>query len=255
MNLVNKAKNDINNMMDDVRQEYLRPSGDVDSRDSARARLRFSDLTTEEEELDEVTGSGSSGGYVAPMGWEDDTSHLTHKSLKEEEEVDEQTGGASAGDYSQPKIWAKNYKNWKAVQDPKFPKWGGPGGTYVRINPKCSKFPYCNQGDVNALEFYEEKTLKEAINNTSKRTGKSPKYLKQLILKELENKFREDLNNYRKDKMKKYRKKQTAEEVEEEIVRRTFYKSPITSLLGPETKLNAPIGKIFTMKGNKPKYE
>ena len=45
------------------------------------------------------------------------------------------------------------------------------------------------------------------------------------------------------------------EEEIEEMIRRKFYKSPITSLLGPETEMNVPIGKIFSMKGNKPKYE
>jgi hypothetical protein len=45
------------------------------------------------------------------------------------------------------------------------------------------------------------------------------------------------------------------EEELDEMVRRAFYKSPITSLLGPEQKMDLPVGKIFTMKGNKPKYE
>jgi len=39
-----------------------------------------------------------------------------------------------------------------------------------------------------------------------------------------------------------------------EIIRRSFYKSPVTDLVGGG-KMNTPIGKIFTMSGNKPKYE
>ena len=36
----------------------------------------------------------------------------------------------------------------RAVTDPKFPKWGGPGGVFIKIKEKCKKFPYCNQGDI-----------------------------------------------------------------------------------------------------------
>jgi len=224
-----------------------------------------------EEEMDEQTSSGSAGAYAPPMGWEPKKqgSTVQNKSLNEEEEMDEQTGSGSAGSYSQPQIWAKNYKNWKAVQDPKFPKWGGPGGTYVRVKKKCSHFPYCNQGDINALEFYEEKTLKEAIENVSKKTNKSIPYLKNIILNELESKFATDLRkfkdykigsnppHYTKKKSKKKKKRSDEEEIDE-IIRRAFYKSPVTDpdagIVGV-APMNRPIGKIFSMKGNKPKYE
>ena len=39
-----------------------------------------------------------------------------------------------------------------------------------------------------------------------------------------------------------------------EIIRRSFYISPIKDLVGT-SKMKTPIGKIFTMSGNKPKYE
>jgi hypothetical protein len=213
-----------------------------------------------EEEMGEQTSSGSAGAYVAPLGSDSETfqPHPQRKQFNEEEEMGEQTGSGSAGSYSQPQIWAKNYKNWKAVQDPKFPKWGGPGGTYVRVKKKCNHFPYCNQGDINALEFYEEKTLKEALENVSKTTNKSISYLKNIILNELEDKFKEDLNKYRKKKESKYKKSRTYEEELEEVIRRAFYKSPVTDpdagIVGV-TPMNLPIGKYFTFKGNKPKYE
>ena len=56
----------------------------------------------------------------------------------------------------------------------------------VSNKDKCKKFPYCNQGDINSLEFYEDTTLKEAIKNVAKKTGKPVNYLKNIILKELE---------------------------------------------------------------------
>jgi len=214
-----------------------------------------------EEEMGEQTSSGSAGAYAPPMGWDPDKqgSTVQNKPLNEEEEMDEQTGAGSSGSYSQPQIWAKNYKNWKAVQDPNFPKWGGPGGTYVRVKKKCSHFPYCNQGDINALEFYENKTIKEAIENVSKKTSKPVSYLKNIIITELESKFREDLEKNRKKKMRAEKKKKTTNEEEmDEMIRRAFYKSPVTDpdagIVGV-TKMDRPIGKYYTMKGNKPKYE
>ena len=33
-----------------------------------------------------------------------------------------------------------------------------PDAKYVKVKDKCKKFPYCNQGDINALEL-GKKTL------------------------------------------------------------------------------------------------
>jgi AAA+ ATPase superfamily predicted ATPase len=32
---------------------------------------------------------------------------------------------------------------------------------------KCKKFPYCNQGDINALNITENKIVKDAIKNVA----------------------------------------------------------------------------------------
>jgi hypothetical protein len=268
-----KYNNDFQSMKNDVLDEYPMGGG----AEGAKSRNKFLNVNEEEdtgdeplyeielddgeEEMGEQTSSGSAGAYVAPLGSDSETfkSNPQRKQFNEEEEMGEQTGSGSAGSYSQPQIWAKNYKNWKAVQDPKFPKWGGPGGTYVRVKKKCNHFPYCNQGDINALEFYEEKTLKEALENVSKKTNKSVSYLKNIILNEIEtNVFKKDLNKYRKKKESKYKKSRTYEEELEEVIRRAFYKSPVTDpdagIVGV-TPMNLPIGKYFTFKGNKPKYE
>ena len=95
-----------------------------------------------------------------------------------------------------------------------------PGGKFVKIKDKCKTFPYCNQGDINALDLTENKMVKQAINEVSKKTGKDKGYIKKLVKKEIE-----------------------------EIISRSFYKSPITSLVG-KSKMNTPIGKIFTMGTN-----
>ena len=197
-----------------------------------------------DKEFEEQTSAGSAGAFSAPMGW--DPEDGMSKKLNENEELDEINVGA----YSQPAIWAKNKKNWRAVSDPKFPKYGGPGAKYVKIKEKCKHFPYCNQGDINSLEFYEDKKLNEAIQNVSKKTNKSKSYLKNLVLKEMESMFKKDL---RKLKNKRMRGELSEEELEE-IIRRGFYKSPITSLVG-NMKMDTPIGKMYNIKGNKPKYE
>lgn len=59
-----------------------------------------------------------------------------------------------------PKSIAKS----RAVTDKNFPKWGGPDSVFIKVKEKCKKFPYCNQGDINAIE-----PLKEAIETASKK--------------------------------------------------------------------------------------
>tara|TARA_R110002051_G_scaffold200246_1_gene267165 strand:- start:4697 stop:5434 length:738 start_codon:yes stop_codon:yes gene_type:complete len=245
MNLIQQQKLQTKKMVDQVQKDLPAMKGTQ----GAMSRSQMNSVVNEvdDEDMEEQTSTGgSSGAFVAPLGWDPEDGISTP--VKEEEL--EETGASSSGAYSQPAIWAKNYKNWKAVQDPKFPKYGGPGAKYVRIKEKCNHFPYCNQGDTNALEFYEDKTLKEAIENISKKTNKTKGYLKNIVLKEMESMFKKDLRRLKDKRMRG----ELSEEELEEIIRRGFYHSPITSLIG-NTKMNTPIGKMYSMKGNKPKYE
>lgn len=255
MNALDQHEKNMKRMINNVSQELGPRKGieAVKSRDELMKVAEIGEEINKEEEMDEVTSAGSAGAFVAPMGWNNDTGMSKPKN---EEELDEMTGSASSGAYSQPAIWAKNRKNWRAVSDPNFPKYGGPGAKYVRVKEKCRKFPYCNQGDINALEFYEDKNLQEAIKVVSKKTNKSENYIKNIILQEMESMFKKDMKKYQTEKMKPYKKKKskyTKQEVEE-MIRRGFYHSPITSLVG-NVKMNKPIGQIYSMKGNKPKYE
>ena len=81
------------------------------------------------------------------------------------------------------------YRELRAVRDTNFPKYGGPGGKYVRIKDKCKTFPYCNQGDINALEFFESNMVKEAIENISLRQSLPINVIKSIVLHEFEEKF------------------------------------------------------------------
>ena len=161
-----------------------------------------------EDEVEEATGAGSAGGYVGPL--------FTTKKKTKQEEVDEATGASSSGAYETPQMWAKDENNWRGKAKTQWP-----GGKFVKVKKRCSTFPYCNQGDINALDLTENEKIKKAINEVSEKTGKSKKYVKELVKKEIE-----------------------------EIIKRSFYKSPITSILGPETKMDKPIGKIYSMGSN-----
>ena len=68
----------------------------------------------------------------------------------------------------------------RAVKDKKFPKFGGPGGVFVKIKEKCKKFPYCNQGDINAIEV-----IREAIDSTSKKYGISVEEMEKIVINEI----------------------------------------------------------------------
>tara|TARA_R110000824_G_scaffold179053_1_gene359068 strand:- start:4969 stop:5577 length:609 start_codon:yes stop_codon:yes gene_type:complete len=153
-----------------------------------------------------------------------DQSHSEWLEGTQQGEMEEATTASSSGQYSTPQIWAKNEKNWRGAAKPQWP-----GGKFVKVKNKCKTFPYCNQGDINALDLTENVKIKEAIDKVSKKTGKNKEYVKELVKKEIE-----------------------------ELIKRGFYKSPVTD---PEAgivgvgKMDTPIGKIYSMGGNKPKYE
>ena len=129
-----------------------------------------------EVETKEATGSGSSGAYSGPVFGGDDKfwerSNSEKASLEEEgEEVKkveatEATGSGSVGGYSSPAMWAKSTKkkDWGPSR-----KTQVPGGKFVSVKNKCTKFPYCNQGDIKALNISKNESVKEAIKSVSKK--------------------------------------------------------------------------------------
>jgi len=99
---------------------------------------------------------------------------LNYYDKLEKIEAKEATTSASVGAYDAPIGGGRKdplqidtpksvYNKLRSVKDPNFPKYGGPGGTYVRVKDKCKKFPYCNQGDIKALEFFENNLVKESV--------------------------------------------------------------------------------------------
>jgi len=168
-------------------------------------------IESHKEESKEATGAASAGAYVGPLFGPIKKSKNTPTKTKPKggevgegekykEETKEATTSASVGAYDAPfggpkkdPLKLSNPKTvdreLRSVRDKNFPKFGGPGGKYVRIKDKCKKFPYCNQGDINALELFEKDMVKEAIENISLRLDLPMIAVKSIVLHELEEKL------------------------------------------------------------------
>jgi hypothetical protein len=128
----------------------------------------------EKVETKEATGSGSSGAYSGPVFGGDDAfwerSRSETPKLKESDvekvEAKEATTSGSVGGYETPSMWAKSTKkkDWGPSRKTQIP-----GGGFVKIKKKCTKFPYCNQGDISNVKISKNESVKEAIKNVSKK--------------------------------------------------------------------------------------
>lgn len=112
------------------------------------------------------------------------------------EEAKEATTSASVGVYDAPIGGGRKdplqidtpksvYSKLNSVTNPNFPKYGGKGGKYVKVKDKCKKFPYCNQGDIKALEFFENNLVKEAIKRVSTKYNLDKSFIEGLIIERL----------------------------------------------------------------------
>jgi hypothetical protein len=143
-------------------------------------------------ETKEATGSGSSGAYSGPVFggndefWErsrSETPKLKESSV-EKVEAKEATTTGSSGAYESPSMWAKSTskKDWGPSRKTQIP-----GGGFVKIKKKCTKFPYCNQGDINNLKISKNESVKEAIDNVAKKLGVSRDVIMTILEHEYEN--------------------------------------------------------------------
>lgn len=147
-------------------------------------------------DTNEVTGASSAGAYVGPMMMTKREIHTIHNS-KLNEAVDSGVSAGAAYDVplfgTTPKGGRKDplkidgpesIGKGRAVKDKKFPKWGGPGGVFIKIKEKCKKFPYCNQGDINNIEI-----LRESINELSEKHGLPTQEVEKIVLKGIKDIF------------------------------------------------------------------
>jgi hypothetical protein len=161
---------------------------------------------TKKIETKESTGADASGSFSAPafgrtiLKRDIYTSHNTKKyNVNEEEEFKEATDASSSGSFDVPLFGKttkgrrdplridgeKSVKQSRAVKDKKFPKWGGPESVFVKVKEKCKKFPYCNQGDINAIELLEIEGLNESISEISREMKIPRKELEKIVLNEI----------------------------------------------------------------------
>lgn len=146
----------------------------------------------DKQETDEATSSGSSGAFEAPLfGGETEFAKKSNSETPklsegiatgamgiDKVEAKEATGSGSVGGYESPAMWAKSMKkkDWGPSRKTQIP-----GGGFVKVKKKCTKFPYCNQGDINALKITKNESVKEAIKNVSKNMGISESVIKTIL--------------------------------------------------------------------------
>ncbi len=147
-------------------------------------------------ESKESTGASSAGAYSAPAFSGPILKRDIHKFHNSD--LSEALGGTEMGSYDVPFLGKtpkgrkdpmkiegpKSISKSRAVKDKSFPKWGGPGGIYIKIKEKCKKFPYCNQGDINAIEV-----LKESIDSVSKKYSIPKELLEEIVINEIKKIF------------------------------------------------------------------
>jgi len=160
----------------------------------------------EKTEPKEQTMASSSGSFESPAFGSVVKRKINkiHNMNENVGEFKEATDASSSGAYDVPLFGStpkgrknplkidgvKSIKKSRAVKDKNFPKWGGPGGVFIKIKDKCKKFPYCNQGDINAIE-----QLREAIVSVSKERNIPTKEIEKLVLNEIKEIFIKYENN------------------------------------------------------------
>jgi len=139
------------------------------------------------KETREATGAASAGAYSAPLfsqSQPEKSSQAAKVKVVEEGltggETAEATSAGSSGQYSTPGWVAPNKKQWRGRAKTQIP-----GGQFVTIKKKCQKFPYCNQGDINALKLSENKLVKDSISNIAKKFGINEDIVKAILLHEM----------------------------------------------------------------------
>ena len=97
-------------------------------------------------------------------------------------ETKEATTSASSGQYSGPAFGAKSMKpkDWRGASKTLYP-----GGAFVQVKKKCKNFPYCNQGDINAVKLSRNPIVKKKAKKLSEQYGVSEELIIKLVLEDI----------------------------------------------------------------------
>lgn len=173
---------------DDMKEIYLLAKNKKLSANKIKEKIK--DYLKEPEELKAFLNSilhskskksenkeamGTGGGYAA----------LDNTPLFSKVETKEATSSSSIGQYD-----ANSFQDVKMKGS--TPKGKGrswrktqlPGGKFVQVKKKCKRFPYCNQGDIKALNIWNESNVERVIENMSKKYGLTENQIKEIISKE-----------------------------------------------------------------------
>jgi hypothetical protein len=129
------------------------------------------DSKGKKSENKEATATGGSSGSFEPL--------FSPKKI----ETKEATSTASSGSYVTPAAWAKTTsgKHWRNAKANYMP-----GAKRVQVKKKCKRFPYCNQGDIGALNIFENEMLNNVIKNISVKYDLHEDFIKEIISKEVD---------------------------------------------------------------------
>ena len=117
-------------------------------------------------------------------------------------EAKEATLSSSSGSYETPFFLAKDKKNWRGAAKTLYK-----GGKFVKVKEKCKKFPYCNQGDIKALELFEDGKYSRLADKVAKKMGEDPIKVKSIVLNDIEESlFRERMKETNKKRVEKSEK-------------------------------------------------
>ena len=107
----------------------------------------------------------------------------SHDNEEETPKMDtkEATMASSSGSYETPFFLAKDKKNWRGAAKTLYK-----GGKFVKVKDKCKKFPYCNQGDIKALELFENGKYSTLAEKVANKMGEDPLKVKSLVLNNIE---------------------------------------------------------------------
>lgn len=173
---------------DDMKQIYLLAKNKKLSANKIKEKMK--DFLKEPEELKdflrsivnnrqkksenkEATGAASTGAYSAPLFSGEEPKKV---------ETKEATSTASSGAYESPAAWAKSTstKHWRNAKANYMP-----GAKRVQVKKKCKKFPYCNQGDIGALNIFENEMLSNVVKNISNKYDLHEDFIIEIISKEI----------------------------------------------------------------------
>ena len=123
-------------------------------------------------ETKEATATGGSGSFESLFSGEE----------PKKIEATEATSSSSSGSYETTGAWAKsmNKKDWRGKSKTQLP-----GGKFVQVKKKCKRFPYCNQGDIKALNIFENQSVENVIKKISGKYEIHEDIIKDIILSEM----------------------------------------------------------------------